>query len=227
MIEKNFREIEELALREGAARVGAAKIDQALQRYLNLSPEESQDWPFAISIVLRLSRAVLDSLKNGPTPLYKWHYKQANAQLDRIAFAVSNKIQQLGYRAMPIAASQILDWKKQDAHLSHRHFAVAAGLGWLGRNNLLVTPEFGAQVRLTTVLTNLPLLVPEKPIPFSCGKCRRCVEACPVEALGDAPQDFDFDLCFSLLDFFSRKRGLGVMICGLCVKACPGSAKLW
>ncbi len=227
MSEENFRKIEEVARREGAVKVGVAKVDDALQPHLNLSPEENANWPFAISIAVRLSQAVLDSLTDGPTPLYKWHYKQANALLDHIAFRVTDEIQKMGYRALPIAASQILDWKKQDAHLSHRHVAVAAGLGWLGRNNLLVTPEFGAQVRLVTVLTNLPLPVPEKPVPFSCGKCRRCVEECPVEALGESPQDFDFDLCFSLLDFYSRKRGLGVMICGLCVKACPGSAKLW
>ncbi len=227
MNDENFRKIEAFAKERGAAKIGVAKIDESLSPYLNLTPQENQDWPFAISIAVRLSKAVLDSLTDGPTLLYKWHYKQANAQLDRIAFDVTNKIQEMGYRALPIAASQILDWKKQDAHVSHRHVAVAAGLGWLGRNNLLVTSEFGAQVRLVTVLTNLPLPAAPSLVPFSCGKCRRCVEECPVGALGDSPQDFDFDLCFSLLDFFSRKRGLGVMICGLCVKACPGSAKLW
>ncbi|NOY78033.1 MAG: epoxyqueuosine reductase, partial [Calditrichaeota bacterium] len=133
----------------------------------------------------------------------------------------------MGYRALPIAASQIIDWRKQSAHVSHRHVAVAAGIGWRVRNNLLVTAEYGAQVRLVTVLTTLPLPVSEERVPFSCGQCRRCVDECPVDALGESPEDFDFDRCFSLLDFFSRKKGLGVMICGLCQKACPGSEKLW
>ncbi len=227
MKQKNFEEIETFTKREGAAKVGVARIDDSLKKTFSLSPSELQDWPFAISIAIRLSRAILDSLDDQPTMLYKWHYKQANAQLDRIAFNLTNKIQKMGYRALPIAASQILDWKEQNAHVSHRHVAVAAGLGWLGRNNLLVTPEFGAQVRLTTVLTNLPLPIQKERVPFSCGNCRRCVDACPVDALGNSPEDFDFDLCFSLLDFFSRKKGLGVMICGLCQKACPGSVKLW
>ncbi len=227
MKQKNFEEIETFVKREGAAKIGVARVDDSLMQIFTLSPGELQNWPFAISIVIRLSKAVLDSLDDQPTMLYKWHYKQANAQLDRIAFNLTNKIQEMGYRALPIAASQILDWQKQNAHVSHRHVAVAAGLGWLGRNNLLVTHEFGAQVRLTTVLTNLPLPVREERVPFSCGNCHRCVEECPVDALGESPEDFDFDRCFSLLDFFSRKKGLGVLICGLCQKACPGSAKLW
>lgn len=227
MKQKNFEEIKYFVESQGAAKVGVALVDDSLKQKFNLTSGEMQDWPFAISIAIRLSQAVFNSLDDHPTLLYKWHYKQANAQLDRIAFNLTNKIQEMGYQALPIAASQILDWKEQNAHVSHRHVAVAAGLGWLGRNNLLVTPEFGAQVRLTTVFTNLPLAVQEKRVPFSCGNCRRCVEACPVDALGNSPEDFDFDLCFSLLDFFSRKKGLGVMICGLCQKACPGSAKLW
>ncbi|GBD94422.1 epoxyqueuosine reductase [bacterium BMS3Abin05] len=225
--QNNFEEIKHLAEQGGAVKVGIAGIEPKLKRYFDLTPGEFQSWPYAISVAVRLSRAVLESLDDRPTHLYKWHYKQANAVLDGIAFAITNKIQEMGYRALPIAASQILDWKKQNAHVSHRHTAVAAGLGWFGRNNLLVTKEFGAQVRLVTVLTNLPLPAAREQAAFGCGECRRCVDECPVDVLGESSGDFDFDRCFSLLDYFSRKKGIGVMICGLCQKVCPGSTKLW
>ena len=64
--------------------------------------------------------------------------------------------------------------------------AVDAGLGELGRNGLLITPEFGPRVRLCKVFTDLPL-VPDKPIEFGvwdfCMKCERCAEECPSRAI--------------------------------------------
>ncbi|NOY76956.1 MAG: hypothetical protein GXO76_03700, partial [Calditrichaeota bacterium] len=124
MKQKNFEEIKRFVESEGAAKIGVARVDDSLKQIFNLSPTEWQNWPYALSIAIRLSRAVFDSLDDHPTLLYKWHYKQANAQLDRIAFHLTNKIQEMGYRALPIAASQIIDWRKQSAHVSHRHVAV-------------------------------------------------------------------------------------------------------
>ena len=71
---------------------------------------------------------------------------------------MTSAIQDLGYQAIPIAASQIVDWKTQKAYLSHKHVARAAGLGWIGRNNLLVNEQFGSRIRLVTILTEIPLV---------------------------------------------------------------------
>ena len=54
-------------------------------------------------------------------------------------------------------ASQIVDWEKQTAHLSHKKIGELAGIGFIGRNNLLVNPEIGSRFRLATILTNMPL----------------------------------------------------------------------
>lgn len=67
----------------------------------------------------------------------------------------------------------------------HRELAVKAGLGITGKNFLLVTPEYGPRVQLTTVLTTMPLL-PEVPLDFNpCESCSICVKACPTNALKD------------------------------------------
>jgi epoxyqueuosine reductase QueG len=83
---------------------------------------------------------------------------------------------------MPVAASQLVDWKSQRGHLSHKHVARAAGLGWIGRNNLLVSERFGARIRLVTVLTELQLVV-NSPTARDCGSCRDCLTVCPVGAI--------------------------------------------
>ena len=80
-----------------------------------------------------------------------------NFFLDRGALLVADRIQKSGFRSLAVAASQIVDWDKQRAHLSHKHVGRAAGLGWFGRNNLLVNPELGSRFRLVTVLTDMPL----------------------------------------------------------------------
>lgn len=73
--------------------------------------------------------------------------------------------------------------------------AVKAGLGWIGRNTLLITPEFGSWVSLGELLTNLPL-PPDEPFEGGCGTCRRCIEACPTGAL-DEDRNLNLDRCLA------------------------------
>ncbi|UCE06437.1 MAG: epoxyqueuosine reductase [bacterium] len=199
---------------------GTCSIDE-LKDSFYLTPQELEGLTHAISLAVPLSEAVLNGVVDQPTLLYKWHYRQANIQLDRLAFLLSIRIQEAGYGALPIAASQVIDWRKQIGHVSHRHIAVQAGLGWLGRNNLLVTKIYGAHLRLVTILTNLPL--PEGEVQkFQCGECYDCVHACPVNAIGNQPSKHDFQKCFELLDYFCKKKNMNLHICGICVKACKG-----
>ena len=66
--------------------------------------------------------------------------------------------------------------------LSDRAVAERAGLGFVGKNCSLSTPEFGSYVYLGEMITNLPF-PPDEPVLESCGSCNKCVEACPTGAL--------------------------------------------
>lgn len=175
----------------------------------------------AISLGKRLLTAVLDDLVDGPTALYMHHYRQVNYFLDRAALLAAGLIQEHGFRALPVAASQIIDWDKQRAHVSHKKVGELAGLGWLGRNNLLIHPEFGARFRLVTILTDMPLPVGER-LPEDCGECRRCLSICPAQAIKETRQAFDHQACFEKLKEFRRRGLVSQFICGVCVKACAG-----
>ena len=144
-----------------------------------------------------------------------------NFFLDRGALLVADEIQKRGHRPLAIAASQIIDWENQRAHLSHKHVGRAAGLGWLGRNNLLVNPELGAHFRLVTVLTDMPL-EPAAPLDRDCGACRACAAACPAGAIKDARETFDHLACFETLKDFRKKGYTTQFICGICVRDCRG-----
>jgi len=212
----------ELCRSRGAVGVGVARLADVRTDDFLLPARTIRELPTAISIALRLSPAVLGTLEDHPNQLYEHHYRQVNFALDRLALDLATLIQTLESQALPVAASQLVDWRNQRGHLSHKRIAVAAGLGWLGRNNLLVTPRFGAQIRLVTVLTDLGL-EPDRPLENGCGSCRACIAACPAKAIGETPAEFKHRDCFTLLKEFQSKRYVSQYICGLCVRACSGS----
>ena len=220
----NFEMLEAAAKRRGVDLFATALIDDGQRlRYHESIVDIAKSLPYAVSMGMRLSYPVLKTVVTAPTLTYNYHYRQINTALDQTAVHVAGEIQRAGFTALPIPASQILDWDKLSAHLSHREIAGLAGLGWMGRNNLLVTPEFGSQVRLVTVLTDMELPAGSNDFEGGdCGTCRACVKMCPVGAIDDDPEHFDLDSCTAQLRRFSKSEKINSLICGLCIKVCRG-----
>jgi epoxyqueuosine reductase QueG len=195
----------------------------ALFGVADYSKESGGEYPYAISTAVALSRGVLDTIEKEPTRVYQYHYRTANTLLDQIALKLVNAIEGSGFRSLHVPASQITNWADVSGDISHRYIAVKAGLGFIGRSALLVTPRFGAQVRLVSVLTDMPLDTNE-PIEGDCGNCRACIKPCPAKAIGETVDDFDREACLEKLRYF-KKHLVGQHICGVCVKACPGKQR--
>ncbi len=195
-----------------------------LREAFDLRPELGQRFDRAVSLGKELSHAVLEDIVDHPTPMYFHHYRQMNFFLDRGALRLADRIQKLGFLALPIAASQTLDWDKQKGYLSHKHVGLEAGLGWIGRNNLLVNPRLGSRYRLVTVLTDMPLVSTEA-LEEDCGSCRLCVAVCPAGAIRERPEDFDHLACYEKLKEFRARRLVNQFICGVCVRACRGRGR--
>ncbi len=217
---ENYRKINRFCLNWGADLFGAADIS-SLKDGFAVSPEVVAPLNNAVCLGARTSVQVLSEIQEHPTKLYFHHYRTINMFLDQLALRLSNHIQNLGFRSLPIPASQIVDWQKQTAHLSHKHIGYLAGLGWIGRNNLLVNKKFGSHFRLVTVLTDMPLKL-DKPSKEDCGNCRACMVVCPVKAIKEKREDFDHLGCFALLKDFQKQRLAEQFICGICIKACRG-----
>lgn len=175
----------------------------------------------AVSMAFHLSDAILEGIFNQPTPHYAMHYNRVNSLLDDAALKITAIIQNSGFNAMPVPASQIIDKSSQRGYLNHKIIAAAAGAGFIGRNNLLVTPEFGSRVRLVTVLTDAPLKLCG-PVEDGCGGCYKCVSACPAGAIGETPGQFCLAKCVEQISKFQRLMFVAKGICGVCVKACEG-----
>ncbi|MCK4337887.1 MAG: epoxyqueuosine reductase [Candidatus Aminicenantes bacterium] len=216
----NRRELKQFTEEQGFSLFGVADIIEVRKKFL-IEEKTAKQFDRAVSLGKKLLDSVLDDIKDQPTPLYFHNYRQVNFFLDRGAFIVSSYIQERGYKALPIAASQILDWEKQTAHLSHKEVGRLSGLGWIGRNNLLVNPGLGSRFRLVTILTDMPLEA-DVPIKMECGECRDCIDVCPAGAIKEKPEDFDHIACFEKLKEFRRRHIVNQYICGVCVKACSG-----
>jgi len=220
---KNYSSLKKFCQEQGIDLFGVADISRIKKDFL-LSKGLLQKIDKAVCLGIRLSQGVLEEIENAPTRLYFQHYRTVNAFLDQLALKASNYIQRKGHLGLPIPASQILDWQNQKAHLSHKKLGVLAGLGWIGRNNLLVNKTLGSQFRLVSILTNMPLEA-DKPLRKDCGDCRICVKICPSGAIKEQASEFDHLRCFEKLKEFQKQRLVDQYICGICVKACKGEMK--
>ena len=219
--QSNTERLKAIAHQWGASLFGVADLRPFKKEEFLLPSSTTDALPFALSMAYRLSDPVLENIEGQPTQHYFHHYQRINILLDTMALMLNSAIQEMGYQAMPVAASQLVDWKSQRAHLSHKHIARAAGLGWIGRNNLLVNERFGSRIRLVTVLTDLPVVV-NGPVSIGCGTCRDCLTVCPAGAIKGQPSDFDHVRCYDQLKTFSKTLHISHHICGVCVKACRG-----
>jgi epoxyqueuosine reductase QueG len=213
-------DIKDFARELGFDLAGIADVTSLRGDFL-LEPGTRERFPLAVSLGKGLSDTVLDDIRDRPTSIYFHHYRQMNFFLDRGALLVADRIQKSGFRSLAVAASQIVDWDRQRAHLSHKHVGRAAGLGWFGRNNLLVNPELGSRFRLVTVLTDMPV-EPDRPLDRDCGSCHACAAACPARAIKDTREAFDHLACYETLKDFRKKGYTTQFICGICVRDCRG-----
>ena len=207
-------EIKEFLNRFRVGLVGFGKVPEEIKLL-----EVERRFPRAIIFGYPLSKSVLETIKDRPTLIYKHHYKTVNWLLDQTAYHLVNFIEEKGSRAIAIPASQTIDWQNQKGHISHKLLAKEAGLGFIGRSGLLVHPKFGAQVRYVSILTDLDFEA-DKKIEGDCGECIKCIDICPAKAISE--KGVDLSRCFAKLQEFSKIRGIGQYICGVCVKVCNG-----
>ncbi len=217
----------------GADLVGV--VDSALLGELLTDPADLVTlYPRAVSVALSLPRAVFEPIVTQPTKIYSSVYQTANRLLDEIAFKASRLLQADGYNSLPIPASQVLDRERWQAAISHKAVARMAGLGWQGKNLLLITPRYGSRVRLVTIFTTAPL-EPDGPVQNRCGKCTLCRDACPVGAIkgvntsdhyANRNEALYFERCVEKLTVeFAALPDIGAPICGICINACPFGKK--
>ena len=190
------------------------------------------DFSHAVVLGARLSNTVvdqLDPLMPADYSLYGFHvYKTVSPFVDYMALQIARTIEEKGYRALPIPTSQFRRPGERISIFPHKLAARLSGLGWIGKNCLLITPEFGPRIRLASVLTDCELEAGTI-IKGSCGDCRECVDVCPVGALKGVEfresegveKRLDVNACGSYRDGADSGARRGAHVCALCLAKCP------
>lgn len=206
--------------------------------YSRIPEDASEDFPglrFAVTIGIHLSDYIVDEIKDSPTYTYFHHYRSVNTLIDQITLKGMLFIQEAGGRALAVPASQTVN-DREDKYCGifpHKTAAVMAGLGWIGKNDLFISTEYGPRVRLGTILTDIELPYDSSnKIQPHCGDCRKCVDSCPAMALTgnmwyrgcQRGHIFDAKACSDYMNNKFKHIGRG-SVCGICMRVCPYGQK--
>ncbi len=193
------------------------------------------DGPFgektcAVSIVVKLSDAIIDEITDKPTHTYFHHYRTVNTFVDRVLLQAGFLLERHGYKYIPVAASQSIneDGWNYNGRYSHKKVASLAGLGGIGKNSMFLHREHGARVRLGTLFTDCPFECEPQPYKSPCLECDLCVQACPSGAITgklwqegmEREQVFAPAKCSEYMKREFKNIGRGA-VCGICMKVCP------
>jgi epoxyqueuosine reductase len=202
------RELEKLLKELGASFIGFSNID-------GKEAADFQGLHNAVTIGIRLSDAIIDQIDDKPTYTYFHHYRTVNALLDQITLRGVLFLQEMGYSAVAVPASQTVNDKADPycAIFPHKTAAVMAGLGRIGKNGLFLHKEYGPRVRLATILTDMELVTDGQAAENGHDGIidnRGCVSERVVDSdNGGSIERLSLDRCGS---------------CNRCVNACPAMA---
>jgi epoxyqueuosine reductase QueG len=199
------KSLPELARTLGADYYGVADLADAQEFIRAQGGDRVASVPRAVVMGVRLLDTLVDRVEDpgdrtGAALYRHFAYDVVNAALDVMALQVAKTLQHGGYQALPVPASKRASDELIAGIFSQKLAAHLAGLGWIGKSCLLVTPDHGPRVRWIAILTDAPLVPTGKPMKERCGTCTACVDICPVHAFTgrpfreDEPREARFDV---------------------------------
>ena len=139
-----------------------------------LSAEAVEVYSCVVLFDKAISREYINELRAGEKPKTK-EVINTERKMDSLAEKIANLLEAEGYRSFA---------KLKFGRLPHKTVALNAGLGFIGKNNLLVTDQYGCAVMFGKVLTTAPFTTMSKaPTEPQCDECSTCVDVCPTKAL--------------------------------------------
>lgn len=233
------KQLTEMAISHGWDYCGFADLTPYHDYMRNYCGPFINQFPRAVSLVIRLSNVVVDAIelqdRDKILSFHNYCYYAIDYLQNTGTAKIANYLERNGWKAYPVPASYGVYKNPMAGLISHKLVARAAGLGWIGKNGLFLTPREGPRVRLASILTDAPLETTQ-PMESACHNCRLCQLACPAGAIkGREFNELEAECelldpakCFDFME--NRKKEWGIEIercvCGLCVAVCPFGKRL-
>jgi epoxyqueuosine reductase QueG len=206
----------------GASLVGFADLSQ-------LDCSATNELSRGISIAVAMTPSIVRGISNGATLEYYEEYNKLNSLLKDLVDISCRKLESYGYTALGQTITAYTQSGTYRTALPHKTVATRAGLGWIGKNALLVTKEYGSALRISSVLTDAPLEVATPINESECQGCNQCTSACFAKAIKginwDISKDrdifFDANTCRTVARERAARIGLDGAFCGKCIEICP------
>jgi len=203
------KRLKQFALEQGANLVGIASVENLQGIPIDGDVTDIlQDAKNVVVLAMHLDEEIVE---RALMPTYSEKYYDLYDRLKDLGVAVAKFIEDSGYKT--VRNSTI----GKPGSFLHKPAAQMAGLGQIGLNTLLITPEYGNRVQFVTIVTDAPFTADE---PYSgqlCRKCRKCLSVCPVNAINEGK--VDQKLCIPYL--FKKKEDGGFnVLCRECRVVC-------
>lgn len=204
---------------------GAQLVGFADMRNIQGSP-----LPYGVCVALPVPVSIIREIEDGPTLAYWETYNTLNDKLNEIVNEGADFLRARNHKAIPYTTGYALQDEQRRTTLPYKTVATRAGMGWIGKSCLLVTPEYGSAVRISTLLTDAPLECGRLINKSRCGKCELCRTHCPAKALTgtlwtpgmDRETLFYTETCVEVIRKRMKERtGIDGTLCGKCFVVCP------
>lgn len=150
---------------------------------------------------------------------YAKEYDRINQVLNRMAASIAQRFEGIPLKATLGGVIEDIDHVHDyfPMVISHRVVAENAGLGWRGKNQLVIHRKFSCAIRFASIIVSIPLLHRKK-MESQCGNCRACEDACGYIRHREQLPDYRENCRRYIL--FLKSKGLEKDVCGKCIKAC-------
>jgi epoxyqueuosine reductase QueG len=184
---------------------------------------------YFISLAYVYPNGVVDNIgliKNGVFDKKAWNiyakwYTYLNNSLDNTSKQIADNFNGVPIKATSsgLASQMTLASQYYPMVVSHRVHAELSGIGWRGKNGLIVNPYYSCMIRLSGVVSSISLIETQKNLE-NCGICNSCFEACTFLKYQHKLEDYR-EQCM----IYMNNLGLDDEVCGKCIKACIHSTK--
>ena len=229
-MEPFYQKIEDAARESGSGLVGFADLSPL--KGMLAGDATTFEFPCAVTFAVEIPKDAARASLDKPSEEMRSAYKMCNKKLKEAGERIVQLLIAEGYKARFIDPAQRVNPEKLLGPMSQKAIASLSGMGWIGKNGLLITESYGPRQRMGAVLTDMPVTREAKLVDNQCGTCTACIDRCAMKLLkgpdfkhhpGSRDLVIDWAKCgvyeARLIGDGSRPE----MACGRCISVCPFS----